>query len=216
MDWTQVRAPNDGFISRRYKDPGNLVKADDTLLSTIISLDPMYAYFDVDERSFLRMQELMRAGKIESLRNSKVNVKLGLSNEPGFPHDGIIDFVDNRLDVSTGTIRLRAEFANPKFTLYPGLFARVRIQVGAPRKAVLVPERALGTDQGQNFVYVVNEKNEAVYHGVTAGSLHDGLRVIETGLDPQERVIVAGMQRVRPNAPVNPELVDAVKVNAKN
>src|SRR6516225_2968623 len=152
VGYTEVRAPFTGVVSRRYVDPGNLVKADDTTLTTIVSLDPMYVYFDVDERTLLLIRHWMREGKIQGVDEKGMEVKMGLADEEGFPHKGTIDFMDNKLDPGTGTLRLRGVFPNPRpHLLYPGLFVRLRIQIGNKHPAVLVAERALGTDQGQKF-----------------------------------------------------------------
>jgi len=208
LKWTEVLAPFDGRVSRQSIDPGNIVKADDTILTTIVSLDPVYAYFDVDERTMLRARRLLLEGKIESARDAKLPVLVGLADEidakgnPLFPHTGTITFVDNRLEPMSGTLRLRGEFSNPrsKYNLLrifsPGMFVRVRLPIGRPHQAVLISERALGTDQGQAFVYVVNDEDEVEYRKVKTGLLEEGLRVIEEGLKPGERVIVSGVQRV--------------------
>ena len=179
LGYTKVRAPFTGLVSRRFVDPGNLVKADDTTLTTIVSLDPMYVYFDVDERTLLLILHWMREGKIPGMREKGAEVLLGLANEEGYPHKGTIDFIDNRLDPGTGTLRLRGVFDNSEEILYPGLFVRLRIQIGKPHQAVLVAERALGTDQGQKFLNLVTDKNKVLYKSVKIGSLHDGLRVVE-------------------------------------
>jgi RND family efflux transporter MFP subunit len=180
VGYTEVRAPFTGVVSRRYIDPGNLVKADDTTLTTIVSLDPMYVYFDVDERTLLLIRHWMREGKIRGVDEKGMEVKMGLADEEDFPHKGTIDFMDNKLDPGTGTLRLRGVFRNPEpHVLYPGLFVRLRIQIGNKHPAVLVAERALGTDQGQKFVYLVNDENKVEYKSVRLGSLHDGLRVVE-------------------------------------
>jgi RND family efflux transporter MFP subunit len=214
LTWTEVKAPFDGRVSRQSIDPGNIVKADETVLTTIVSLDPIYAYFDVDERTMLRTRRLLLEGKIKSLREAKRSVLVGLADEiddngtPLFPHAGTLDFADNQVDPMSGTLRLRAEFANPHSAynslriFSPGMFVRVRLPIGNPHSAVLVSERALGTDQGQSFVYVVNEKDEVEYRKVKVGLLEEGLRVIEDGLKPDERVIVSGLQRVRDKAKV--------------
>jgi membrane fusion protein, multidrug efflux system len=181
LGYTEVKAPFTGVVSRRFVDPGNLVKADETTLTTIVALDPMYVYFDVDERTLLQIRHWMREGKIAGLEEKGAEILLGLADEEGYPHKGTIDFIDNKLDPGTGTLRLRGVFDNPpsKQILYPGLFVRLRIQIGNPHPAVLVAERALGTDQGQKFLYIVNDKNKVVYKSVKVGSLHDGLRVVE-------------------------------------
>ncbi len=199
LDWTIVTAPISGRISRQMIDPGNLVKADDTVLTTIVSQDPIYAYFDVDERTSLEFRRMLEAGKVQSARDVRVPVWLGLSDEEGYPHEGRIDFVDNALDPMTGTLQLRGKFANPKGLLAPGMLARVRVPVGTPHRAILVPEGALGSDQGKRFLYVVGKDNKVEYRPVTVGSLRDGLRVIEQGLSEKERVVVGGLQAISPN-----------------
>jgi membrane fusion protein, multidrug efflux system len=197
------------IASRRMVDPGNLVKADETLLTTLVAVDPMYVYFDVDERTLLGLLRMIKEGKIHSTLDREVPVKLGLADEDDFPHTGSINFADNRVDPSTGTLRLRGIFSNKDKILTPGMFVRVRVQVGAEYKAVLVPERSLGTDQGQKFLYVLNEKNEVTYRPVKTGSLQGTMRVIEKGLAVGERVVVNGLQRIRQGIVVKPKLVDA-------
>jgi RND family efflux transporter MFP subunit len=241
LDFTRVYAPVTGRISRRFVDPGNTVKADETMLTGMATVSPMYAVFDVDERTVLRVIRLMDEGKMQSIQGDafglpdcaactvslmgalpgqgpfliaaaflaprpQIPFEFGLADEEGFPYRGVIDFADNRIDTNTGTLRVRGTFENYKGTFAPGLFLRVRIKLGEPRPALLVVERALGSDQGQKFVYVVNDKNEAVYRSVKLGPLIDGRRVVE-GLKPNDRVIVNNLQRVRPNAIVRPNLV---------
>ena len=206
VQFTEVKAPFTGQISRRLVDPGNLVKADDTILTTLVALEPMYVYFDVDERTLLR--QLLREGRLESVLGQKVPIEIGLADEDGYPHRGVVNFVDNRVDPSTGTMWMRGEFINPSRPIKPGIFVRVRFPLGKPFRAVLVAEQALGTDQGQKFVYVVDEKNRAAYRPVKVGRLHGGLRVIQDGLKPGEKVVVSGLQRVRPGAEVTPKPVD--------
>ncbi|MCI0462321.1 MAG: efflux RND transporter periplasmic adaptor subunit [Gemmataceae bacterium] len=213
LDFTKVIAPISGRASRTQITEGNLIQAGatgSTLLTTLVSMDPMYAYFDVDERTVLRIQKLIREGKLPStqVKDAKVPVLLGLANEEGHPHQGIIDFVDNKVDPSTGTIRVRGVFDNKERILTAGLFVRIRLPIGNPHQALLVTERALGTDQGQKFLYTINDKNEVVFRPVNLGALHDGLRVIAEGLKQGERVIVNGLQRVRPGATVDPKVVD--------
>jgi len=208
LTFTRVTAPITGRISRQLIDPGNMVKADETALTTIVSMDPIYAYFDQDERTLLRVRRLVRAGVLKTLQEASVSVLLGLVDEEGFPHEGRIDFADNRVDAMTGTLRLRGVFANPQRMLSPGMFVRIRLPIGTPHAAVLVSEQALGTDQGQNFVYVVNRKNEVVHRRVNVGPLDSGMRVIEKGLAKDERVIVTGLQRVRPGVKVTPRMLE--------
>ena len=198
LEFTKVRAPCDGRVSKQLIDPGNMVQADQTPLTTIVTLDPIYAYFDIDERTLLQLRRMVRAGKLKSAREAKVKILLRLADEDGYPHEGTIDFADNRVDTMTGTLRLRGVFPNPKRILSPGMFARIRVPIGEPHRAILVPEEALGSDQGQKFLYVVNGDNEATYRRVQVGSLHDGLRVIKSGLTEEDRVILDGLQRIKP------------------
>jgi RND family efflux transporter MFP subunit len=212
LEYTKVTAPISGRISRYVVTVGNLIQAGDqgggTLLTTIVSMDPMYAYFDVDEHTALRVRQLVREGKSDSPREGGFPVALGLANEEGHPHKGTINFVDNQVNPRTGTIRVRGVFPNKEQVLLPGLFARVRTPVGRPHKALLVSERALDTDQGQKILYVLNEQNEVVVRPVRLGALHDGLREITDGLKPSEPVIVNGLQLVRPGVIVEPMLED--------
>jgi len=212
LGYTKVIAPVSGRVSRYVVTVGNLIQSGDqnggTLLTTIVSVDPMYAYFDVDEHTVLRVRQLIREGKAESARDVDWPVELALANEQGYPHHGTINFVDNQVNPKTGTLRLRGVFPNKDEVLSPGYFARVRVPIGHPHKALLISERALDTDQGQKIVYVVNEKNEVVSRPVQLGALHDGLREVTDGLKPGERVIVNGLQQVRPGVTVEPKLVD--------
>jgi RND family efflux transporter MFP subunit len=212
LTWTKVYAPCDGRVSKQLIDPGNMVQADQTPLTTIVKLDPMYAYFDVDERTLLQLRRLVRAGEVPSARKIKLKILLGLADEEGYPHEGTFDFADNRLDMMTGTLRVRGVFPNPKRILSPGMFARIRLPIGAPHRALLIPEEALGSDQGQRFVYVVDKNDEVEYRRVETGSLHGRLRVIKSGLSEGDRVVVQGLQRIdRPGIKVTPK---DVKVEA--
>src|SRR5258707_1208756 len=212
LEYTKVTAPVSGRVSRYVVTVGNLIQSGDqnggTLLTTIVSVDPMYAYFDVDEHTALRVRQLVREGKSDSPRDGGYPVSLGLANEEGHPHRGTVNFVDNQVNPRTGTIRLRGVFPNKEQALLPGLFARVRTPIGRPHHAVLVSERALDTNQGQKILYVVNDKNEVASRPVRLGALHNGLREIADGLKQGERVIVDGLQNVRPGVTVEPNLVD--------
>ncbi len=210
LEFCQVRAPFSGRISRRTIDPGNMVKADETALTYLVSLNPIYVYFDVDERTLLRLQRLVQQGQIQSVRDGEVPCEMALADEPEgvFPHKGVINFMDNRVDSGTGTLRLRGAFENRDGFIAPGLFVRLRAPVGKPHQAILVAEQALGTDQGQKFLYVVNDKDQVVYQPVQVGRLHDGLRAITDGLQPGQRVVVSGLQRVRPGAQVMLQVVE--------
>lgn len=222
VEFTKVIAPISGRVSRAYVTKGNLVNAgggEATLLTTIVALDPIYVYFDVDERAALQYQQAAqkRAGENERLptiREAKISVSLGLSTESGFPHAGVVDFADNRVDPQTGTIRVRGVFANANRIFTPGLFARVRVPVGDKYQAVLVPDRAIGTDQGQKYLLAVNDKNVVEYRAVKLGRLHDGLRVIQEGIKPGELVIVNGIQRARPGLTVAPERTEVAALDA--
>ena len=205
--------PRVGRVSRRMKDPGNLIKADETMLTTIVTLDPMYVYFDVDERTVLTMRSLIAQKKIKSIND--MTFKFELANDEGtFPYEGKINFEDNKLDSGTGTLQLRGEFENSN-GLSHGQFARIRLFVGTPRKVVLVPERALGTDQGQKFLYVVkrdtdkegNPAFKAEYRGgaeLELGALRDGWRVVEKGVQAGDSIIWSGLQRVRKDGSITP------------
>lgn len=203
--FTKITAPIAGRLSRRLVDPGNLVKADETPLTTIVSLDPMYVYFDIDERTLLRLRRLVREGKIPSRQNQEIPIQAALADETDYPHDGLINFSENKVDPGTGTLRVRATIANPKpYVLSPGLFVRVRLPVGKPHRSVLVVEKALGTEQGQKYVYVVRKDNKVTRRDVKVGKLDGQMRVIEEGLSVDEWVVTEGLQRVRPDALVNP------------
>jgi RND family efflux transporter MFP subunit len=212
VGFTRVTAPINGRISRFHVTVGNLVQAGDltggTLLTTIVSVDPMYAYFDVDERTVLHFKQLMREGKAEKPDEVQLPVWLGLANEEGHPHRGTINFIDNQVNPRTGTQKVRGVFPNTDEALSPGYFARVRVPIGAPHKALLITERALDTDQGQKIVYVVNADNKVASRPVRLGAMHEGLREITDGLKPGERVIVNGLQLVRPGLTVEPKVVE--------
>ncbi len=208
LDYTKVRAPISGRISRRYIDPGNLVKADETVVTNVVSVDPMYAYFDVDERATLRLQQLVREKKLNLSPEANVPVLMGMADETGYTHRGTLNFVDNRVDADTGTWRLRGRFSNAHHGISSGLFVHIRLPIGDPYPALLIAEQALGTDQGQRFVYVVDEQNKAHYRRVKVGRLHEGLRAISEGLKPGDKIVVKGLQRVRPEAGVKPKLIE--------
>lgn len=208
-----AKHPRTGLVGRRMKDPGNYIKAGETVLTTVVTLNPMYVYFDVDERTVNTMRSLIRQKKIKSV--NEMTFSFELSNDDGkFPYEGKINFEDNKLDAGTGTLQLRGEFNNSK-GLSAGQFIRLRLFVGAPRQAVLVPERALSTDQGQKFLYIVKEEIDkegatvykAEYRGgadLELGALRDGWRVVEKGVRPGETIIWSGLQRVRKDAGITP------------
>src|SRR5438034_7713404 len=169
-----------GRVSRYVVTVGNLVQAGDqgggTLLTTLVSVGPIYAYFDVDEYTVLRVRQLIREGKAKSARDGELPVRLGLANQLGYPHRGTVNFVDNQVNPKTGTLRLRGVFPNKDEDLSPGYFARIRLPIGQPHKALLITDRAIDTDQGEKIVYVVNEKNEVLSRPIRLAALHDGLR----------------------------------------
>jgi RND family efflux transporter MFP subunit len=208
LAWTKVKAPISGRISRRLIDPGNLVKADETVLTSIVDMDHMYAYFDVDERTTLKFQKLVRDGKIQWSMATGLPVMLGLVDEEGYPRTGTINFADNRLDADSGTWRLRAVFDNADHALSAGMYVRMRLPIGVPYKTVLVPEQSLGTDQGQKFVYVVDDANMVSSRRVKIGRIHQGLRAVSEGLAEGEKVIVSGLQRARPGIEVQPAVAN--------
>jgi RND family efflux transporter MFP subunit len=210
-----IKAPISGRISRTLVTVGNLVTANVTQLTTIVSMDPMYAYFDVDEPTVLAIQKAIREGQLEAGRNTNIPIYLGLDIDPGYPYQGRIDFVENRVDPSTGTLKVRGVFPNPKEALSPGLHARIKLPLGKPQKALAITERAIGTNQGRKFVYIVNDKHEVVERTVTLGTLQDGLRVITAGLEPSDQVIVNGLQRVRPGVTVEPKTADSERQKAE-
>src|SRR5437764_808531 len=170
------------------------------VLTSIVSLDRIYASFDGDEETYLRVSG-------EAHKGDTVPVNVGLANEDGFPHEGKLEFVDNQLDTHTGSVRMRALFANGDRTMAPGLFARVQIGGGDARPAILIDDRAVNTDQSRKFVFVVGADGKAEYRAVKLGPTVDGLRVVREGLKPGEKIVVSGLQRVRPGAPVAPQIV---------
>ncbi len=220
LEYTKILAPISGRVSRYLVTVGNLILSGDqsggTLLTTIVSVDPMYAYYDVDERTVQRVSRLVREDKVKWAQKTEWPVALGLATEEGFPHQGSVNFVDNQVNPKTGTLRVRGVFPNKDESLSPGFFARVRVPIGPPHQALLVSDRAIDTDQGQKIVYVVNEKNEVVSQPIRVGALHDGLRAIKDGLKSGERVIVNGLQQVRPGITVEPNLVDMPGQNPKS
>jgi membrane fusion protein, multidrug efflux system len=212
LEHTQVRAPIAGRISRAYVTAGNLVSGSPgnaTLLTTIVSVGDAFVYADIDETTVLKFNRLQRDGRLVTV-DGRVPVDLALSDETGFPRHGFIESADNRLNPSTGSLVLRMVFPNEDQSLLPGMFARVRIPVGKPQPTLLISERAIGTDQSQKFVLAVAPDSKAVYRTVKlGGTVGDGLRVVRSGLNPGERVIVNGLQRVRPGMIVEAEVATA-------
>ena len=208
IEFTHVVAPLAGRVSRHLVSVGNLVQGSDagggTLLTSIVSLDPIYIYFDMDEATYLKYNRLWFEGKRPSSRENPNPVQVTLTGETKPSHDGKVDFLDNRLDVSTGTLRGRAVIPNKDFSILPGQFGRVRLIASAPYEALLLPDLAVVTDQSRKIVFVVRDDDTVEAKAVVLGPLDGGLRVIRQGLKPEDRVIVDGLQRVRVGAKVSP------------
>jgi RND family efflux transporter MFP subunit len=208
LEFTQIKAPITGRIGRAIVTPGNLVSGgteNSTLLTTIVSLDPIHVYVTADEQAYLHYRRMDQEGRRPSSRDAPNPVRLKLSDEEKFSHEGVMDFVDNQVDQGTGTMLGRAVFANPDYLLTPGMFAEVELLGEGPYDAVLVPDAAIGNDQARRFVYVIDGNNVADRRYVVPGRLHGNLRVIREGLNPGDRVVVNGIQRVRPGEPVAPQ-----------
>jgi len=212
LSFTEVRAPVDGKVSNAQITAGNLVTPSDTLTS-VVTVDPMYVYFDVDEQTFLKLDRLRRQN------GHAPDVEMGLADEEGYPHAGKIDFVDNQVRAGAGTIRLRAVFPNADGAYTPGLFARVELRSGNSQPRALIDDKAVGTDLGNKFVYVLGKDKKIEYRRVSTGALVDGLRVVDNGLNADDVVVVNGLQRVRPGVEVNAKRVamaSLVPDNARN
>ncbi len=198
LEFTRVTSPIDGRAGLALVTPGNLVttQPNATLLTTVVTLDPVYVYFEGDEQTYLRYSEMARTGARPNARETPIPVRVGLANEQGFPHDGNMDFVDNQLNPQTGTIRARAVLDNSKRIFTPGLFARVQLLGSPATDTLLVDDKAILTDQDRKYVYVLNANNQAVRRDVKLGRLVDGMRVITSGLDAEDVVIVHGIQKI--------------------
>jgi multidrug efflux system membrane fusion protein len=210
LEYTQVCAPIDGRVSRALLTEGNYVSGiagAASLLTTLVSVDPVYVYADIDENSLLKFNALAQAKKLETNGDGKIPVELQLADEEGkgFPHKGHIESFDNHLDPNTGSILLRAVFPNNDGRIVPGLFARIRVPLSERHPTLLVEERAIGTDQSQKFVLTLTPTNTVEYRSVKLGPYIDGRRVIRSGLDVGDRIVVNGLQRVRPGMPVTPQ-----------
>jgi multidrug efflux system membrane fusion protein len=208
LDYTEIRAAIDGRVSRALVTAGNYVSGIPgaaSVLTTIVSVDPMYVYADVDENSLLKFNALAQAQKLEGSSDGKVPVELQLADEEGFAHRGYIESFDNKLDPNTGSILLRAIFPNKDERIVPGLFARIRVPLSDRHPALLVEERAIGTDQGQKYVLSLSSSNTVEYRAVKLGPDVNGKRIIRTGLAAGEQIVVNGLQRVRPGMPVAPQ-----------
>ncbi|MET3654672.1 efflux RND transporter periplasmic adaptor subunit [Dyella japonica] len=200
LGFTEVRAPIDGRVSNALVTPGNLVTSNDVLTS-VVSVDPIYAYFDVDEHSYLKFDRQRRE------HGASPQISMALADEKGFPHTGRVDFVDNQLRAGSGTIRLRAVFDNADASYTPGLYVRIQLRSDSRQPRALVDDRAVGADLGNKYVYVVDKDRKVEYRRVVTGPLLDGLRVVTEGLDAKDVVIVNGIQHVRPGVEVNPTKV---------
>ena len=193
LDFTEVRAPIGGKVGRAVLTLGNLVQADQTVLTSVVSQDPVYVYFQPDEQSFLRYCELARKGE---RANSENQVRVGLASETGFPHAGTVNFVNNQVDAATGTISVRATVPNPDGVFVPGLYARVQLEGRSEYMANLIDDKAVMTDQDRKYVYVIGADDKVKRKDVVLGSIHDGLRVVQSGLQATDKVIVAGLQKI--------------------
>lgn len=219
LDFTKVTAPIDGRASRALITSGNLVTAGDTasVLTTLVSQKTVYVYFDVDESTYLHYQNLARSGQGASSNHTALPVEIGLTGEEGYPHQGKVDFLDNQLTPSTGTIRMRALLDNSQRQFTPGLFARVRLPGSAEFKATLIDDKAVLTDQDRKYVYIVDKEGKAQRRDITPGRLADGLRIVRQGLNPGDKVIVEGLQKVfMPGMPVNAKTVAMTATSALN
>jgi RND family efflux transporter MFP subunit len=214
LGFTKVESKIQGKISRTQVTEGNLINSGggDMLLTTITSVEPMYVYFDVDERALLRYRKQYRKGTNEGgtelpIKELKIPVEIALEGEEGYPHKGMLDFADNRVNPSTGTIQVRGELPNTTRILDAGMRARVRIPVSDPQKSLMITERAIGSDQGRKFVYVVNDQNVVERRDVKLGRLSDSLQVVREGVKPEDLIVVNGIQRVRDGAKVEPKRI---------
>jgi RND family efflux transporter MFP subunit len=210
LGFTKVASPIDGRVSRAEVTRGNLVTGGTnggTLLTSVVSMDPIYIYFDADEQSYLRYSQMARDGERVSSRDRGNPVQIGLANEEGFPHPGTVDFVDNQLNPQTGTIRARAVLENKDGRFTPGLFARVQLLGSGEYQAILVDDRAVNTDQSQKYVFLLGAGNKVEYRKVKLGRVIDGLRVVSEGLKAGDVIVVNGAQRVHPGVAVTPQRV---------
>jgi membrane fusion protein, multidrug efflux system len=207
LEYTQIRSPIDGRVSRALVTAGNYVNVEGaaTVLTTLVSVDPIHVYADVDENSLLKFNALIRDGKVASNGAGKIPVELQLADEDSFPHKGHIESFDNRVDAKTGSILLRAVFPNPDGRIVPGLFARIRVPGSEKYPALLVDEKAIGTDQAQKFVMTLTTTNTVEYRPVKLGPVIDGKRIVRSGLEAGEKIVVNGLQRTRPGMAVTPQ-----------
>ncbi len=205
LTFTQVTSPIRGMIGRELVTVGNLVQADTTLLTNIVSIDPIYAYLNVDERSVLKYQQQVRQGRMADARSGGVPIYLQLATDTGFPHEGSIDFINNQFNSSTGTLQVRGLFPNADGVLIPGAFVRIRVAGSPLHHALLVSDRAVGTDQGQKYVLVLGKDNVVVVKPVELGPEAEGLRVVRSGITADDEVIINGIVNARPGSKVSPQ-----------
>ncbi len=210
LDFTKISAPIDGRVSREQVTVGNLVSSDTTVLTNIVSVDPVYAYADVDERTVIAYQKMINEGTVKDARKTDLQVAVALAGETNFPHTGTIDFVDNQINAATGTLSIRGRFPNPDGSLLPGMFIRMQIPTSAEKDGLLITDRAVGSDQGQKFVLVVNG-DKVEQRPVKLGQIVDGLRVVTDGLKPEDQVIINGIMKARPGSQVKVEQGDMTK-----
>jgi multidrug efflux system membrane fusion protein len=205
LGFTEVRSPIAGRVGRAMLTLGNLAQADQSVLTSVVSQDPVYVYFQPDEQTFLRYSELARKGERAKSANP---VRVGLATDKNYPYTGTVNFINNQVDPATGTINLRAVLPNPDRIFTPGLYARVQLEGSADLTAILIDDKAVMTDQDRKYVYVVGPGNKAVRKDVTLGDFADELRIVRSGLDANDKVIVAGLQKIFvPNTPVKPKIV---------
>jgi RND family efflux transporter MFP subunit len=208
LEYTEVKSPIDGRVSRALLTEGNYVSGNAgsaSLLTTVVSVNPVYVYADMDEDSLLKFNELVNSKKLETTGDGKIPVELQLDDESEFPHQGYIESFDNRLDPATGSILLRAVFPNDDGRIVPGLFARIRMPMSERHAALLIDERSIGTDQANKFVLTLTSTNTVQYQAVELGPLIDGQRVVRSGLEAGEQIVMNGLARVRPGMPVTPQ-----------
>jgi RND family efflux transporter MFP subunit len=226
LSYTRVKSPIAGRVSRNLVDTGNLVgESEPTLLTTVTRFDPMYVYFSLNERDFLRVMEMFRTEvkekgidvRADSAEKAEIPLFMGLANEEGHPHEGIVDFAESSLDSNTGTLLLRGVFPNPEAppVLRPGLFTRIRMPIDEQKDALLVTERAVGSDQGGRYLLIVNDQNVVEQCYVKIGSKVEGMRVIKEGLKPDDRVVIKGLQRAIPGAKVDPQKAEAAATDSE-
>ncbi len=204
LSYARVTAPISGRVDRILMTEGNVAAAGVTVLTTIVSVDPLQVYFDIDEATYLDFVARSRPDRA-GRTTARLPVRIGLMNEDGYPHTGVLDFVGAQVNRGTGTVRARAVIANPSGQLAPGLFARIRLDTAAPRQAVLIDDQAVGTDQGQTYVLVLGAGNKVEYRPVTLGRIVDGLRIVESGLRSGETIVIKGL--VRPGMQVTPRRI---------